>query len=641
MQPILTFKKQTIRGAHLGAESELPDLTGEIVLQNQLAFHLNEYAEIFQGYGRIPNSYPYRQYNTYSRNLTDLSVKTATLENQYLKAVFLLEYGGRLWSLIDKTTGKNLLYTNDVLQFSNLAVRNAWFSGGVEWNIGIIGHSPFTTSPIYVAQLEGNGIPILRMYEYERIRQVYFQMDFWLDKEDKFLNCRMKIINENDHLVPMYWWSNIAVPEHPNGRIVVPADTAYTSKNMKVYKVDIPVVENIDVTHYEDITISIDYFFDIPQGASKYIANLDHQGYGLLQRSTQKLQGRKLFCWGNIPAANRWQEFLTQNAGRYIEIQAGLTKTQYGCMPMAPHTVWEWIEQYGAVQMEPRTLNSSHSNRHQTLSYQLHTSKQLENLEHILIATREMAKKPAQLVQKGSGYATLVKQKSLSKHLEFVSEEDGIKNWKQFLDTGVLHCPPCFERPDHFFCDEQSFQLLENTIETTNKLNWYAHYHLGVRLLQLKRFKESEKHLQYSLFLEENPWSLHALTCLKCQMQQFSEAIVSIQKGILLNLESLSYLKDGFKLLFSCKGFFELIECYQKLSPEMQNNSRLRFYYAYALHFIGKNKQAYEIIQNPKDFVLEDVREGEDSIAQLWADVTTALFGTASPLPWEYTFKSF
>ena len=61
---------------------------------------------------------------------------------------------------------KNLLYTNDVLRFSNLAIRNAWFSGGVEWNISLIGHTPFTTEPLYTAVTKTEaGAPVLRFYE--------------------------------------------------------------------------------------------------------------------------------------------------------------------------------------------------------------------------------------------------------------------------------------------------------------------------------------------------------------------------------------------------------------------------------------------------------------------------------------------
>lgn len=299
MKPELKFETKKIRTAHLGEESCLPDLLGETILQNDLKFELDEESEIYEAYGRRKTSYPYRQYNCYTRTLTEKDTEIAVLENDYLKAVFLPRYGGRLWELWDKETGKNLLYTNDVLQFSNLATRNAWFSGGVEWNIGIIGHHPFTTDQLYTARTQtDNGDPVLRMYEYERIRKVTYQMDFWLEKESRFLNCRMRIVNESKDVVPMYWWSNMAVPEFENGRVIVPADEAFTQRCKTVYKVRIPYVDGTDVTDYKTIKKSVDYFFDIPAENPKYIANVNSEGYGLLQISTDRLRSRKLFSWG-------------------------------------------------------------------------------------------------------------------------------------------------------------------------------------------------------------------------------------------------------------------------------------------------------------------------------------------------------
>ena len=177
----LVFETKRMKVAELGEESSVPDLFGELTTQNSLVFDLDEDDEIYEGYGKVNSAFPYRQLNGYTRELHEKDVKTAVLENEYLKAVFLTEYGGRLWELWDKKTGKNLLYTNDVLRFSNLAIRNAWFSGGVEWNLGIIGHTPFTTEQLFTAELtDEDGNPVLRMYEYERVRQVEYQMDFGL-----------------------------------------------------------------------------------------------------------------------------------------------------------------------------------------------------------------------------------------------------------------------------------------------------------------------------------------------------------------------------------------------------------------------------------------------------------------------------
>ena len=122
-----------------------------------------------------------------------------------------------------------------------LLYENAWFSGGVEWNVGIIGHNPYTTLPLYTAVTQTQtGAPVLRMYEYERVRKVPYQMDFWLEDEDRFLNCRIRVVNESDQVIPMYWWSNIAVPEYEDGGITIPAQKAFTFADGAISKVDIP-----------------------------------------------------------------------------------------------------------------------------------------------------------------------------------------------------------------------------------------------------------------------------------------------------------------------------------------------------------------------------------------------------------------
>ena len=99
----LKFQKKEMRMAGLGEESSLPDLLGISILQNELQFSLGEKEEIFEGYGRVDNMYPYRQYDNYKRGLKEGTVDVAILENEHIKAVFLTEYGGRLWELWDKS----------------------------------------------------------------------------------------------------------------------------------------------------------------------------------------------------------------------------------------------------------------------------------------------------------------------------------------------------------------------------------------------------------------------------------------------------------------------------------------------------------------------------------------------------------
>ena len=71
MRPELRFETERMRGADLGEPCSVPDVLGEHILQNDLEFLLDEDDEIYEGYGRRKNAYPYRQYNCYTRELKE------------------------------------------------------------------------------------------------------------------------------------------------------------------------------------------------------------------------------------------------------------------------------------------------------------------------------------------------------------------------------------------------------------------------------------------------------------------------------------------------------------------------------------------------------------------------------------------
>lgn len=647
MKSELRFETKKIRWNVLGEETCVPDLVGQSIFQNNLNFYLDEEEEIYEGYGTKKNSYPYRQYTCYGERKEEREWKVAVLENEYLEAVFMLELGGRLWSLYDKKAKKNLLYTNDVVQFRNLAIRNAWFSGGVEWNIGIIGHTPLTTEPMHTAVVKDEkGNSVLRMYEYERIRQVEYQMDFWLGEEDDFLSCRMRIVNSGKEVVPMYWWSNMAVPEHKNGRVVVPAKTAYTSGGKDVEKVEIPYVDGIDISHYDRIPKQVDYFFHIEKENPKFIANLDENGYGLFHLSTKRLQSRKLFSWGHNDGSAAWQSFLTEAAGDYLEIQAGLGKTQYGCIPMAPNTAWEWMEQYGAVKVEAQQEKTFEELREELTAYANELLKE-RRTEEILKETKVLAKTPGTLVQKGSGYGALknicrnqLNERSLSAHLDYGTMEEKQKMWADFFETGVLPKHQVCDVPEDFICEKEMYLKLKASVLDVNKENWYAYYQMGLYELWIEDLERAEASLRKSLELEMSPWSCHALGSCLLQKGENHEAIFYMTKGVDMYRENKSYVKEGLRLLMMAGGYQEILDIYAKLSDKLKMESRIYFCYLNALHQVGESQKAYDLLRAKDSFVLEDLRECENSLGKLWTDLEVALFGECKGIPKKFQFEA-
>ncbi len=247
----LRLETLTMPTAQVGPENPLPPLSTVADIHASIDTAAAD-AEMRRniGYGRVSTVLPYLVQDGYGRRRRPAEHKVAVLENDVLRATFLLDRGGRLWSLVHKPTGRELLHRNPVFQPANLALRNAWFAGGVEWNIGTIGHSPTTCEPLHAARvLQPDGTPTLRMYEFERLREVVFQVDAWLPEDSPLLLVHVRILNPSDTEVPIYWWSNVAVPQSDDVRVLAPAGEAWQfSSDRRLRRVPIPDFEGRDHT---------------------------------------------------------------------------------------------------------------------------------------------------------------------------------------------------------------------------------------------------------------------------------------------------------------------------------------------------------------------------------------------------------
>lgn len=370
--------------------------------------------EIIEGslYGNPANLYPYQQQGGYGRALVERPVRCVVLENNRLRAVFLPEWGGRLWELVDTVTGKHLLHSPDTIQLANLGLRNAWFAGGIEWNIGTRGHSPTTVSPLHTAIIETpDGHDLLRMWEFDRLRQVVFQVDAWLPDDSPVLFVAVRVRNPNAVSVPMYWWTNAAVPQGEHSRVIAPADSAFAS----AYEggiTRVPVVTGADVPDWTwpaRNSRARDFFFDIPHEQRPWIVAADRDGDGLAMLSTRELRGRKLFVWGAGSGGQRWQRWLTPRGGEYAEIQAGLAQTQFQHLEMPAGAEWSWVEAYGNARLSPGLAHGTDWSSAVTHAEErVAALADAAALDAAQVAARSWADlPPAQLLLAGSGWGAL------------------------------------------------------------------------------------------------------------------------------------------------------------------------------------------------------------------------------------------
>ena len=121
---MLTFTKIKLKSNNLGTESLVPDFKGGGSVPN-FKYKNGFTPDMLKGFnqGMVEGVLPYTLQNGFDRDFKIREYDAVVLENEYLKATFLVGLGGRLWSLFDKKKGKDLIYENDALIFSNLALR--------------------------------------------------------------------------------------------------------------------------------------------------------------------------------------------------------------------------------------------------------------------------------------------------------------------------------------------------------------------------------------------------------------------------------------------------------------------------------------------------------------------------------------
>ncbi|KAF4407914.1 DUF5107 domain-containing protein [Streptomyces lycii] len=312
------------------------------------------------GYEPLRSVLPERLRDGYGRDREPIALDTAVIENDRLRATVLTGLGGRVHSLLHKPSGRELLYTNPVFQPADFALNGAWFSGGIEWNIGATGHTTLSCSPVHAARVPApDGGDMLRLWEWERLRDTPFQVDLWLPEGSDFLYVGVRLRNPHDRPVPVYWWSNIAVPEEERSRVLAPAEEAWHfGYERSLRRVPAPGWNGADRTYPLRSGYPADYFYEVPDGARRWIASLDEHGRGLVQTSTDLLRGRKLFLWGAGTGGRRWQRWLTEpGTGGYAEIQAGLARTQLEHVRLEAGAEFAWLEAYGPLAADPGAVH--------------------------------------------------------------------------------------------------------------------------------------------------------------------------------------------------------------------------------------------------------------------------------------------
>ena len=619
----LRFEKKIIPSADLSGESPLPAMYNS--LKFDLSYDVGDEAGLFIGYGIRPNPLPHKMQDRYDNNLVPKAWETAVLENEFLKATFLPELGGRLWSLYDKKKKRNLITENPVVKPGNLAICNAWCSGGVEWNIGTRGHHARTCRPMFTAVAGSyKGSPVLRMYEFSRENGIAYQMDFFLPEDSRFLFMRARIHNHHSKVVPMYWWSNTAVDDWDDMRIVTPAKRSFANHYISKFQhglqlLHLPTPNGYDCTYPVNHPIARDHFFQIADRDRKFETALYGDGWGLCQCSTDRLKGRKLFVWGRSNGGQSWQRALTANGGLpYVEIQAGLAHTQMECLPMPPRTAWEWLEAYGPLQTEPAKTHGSWEEAQAESSEKLEAALPRQSMDDMLAETKQLiALKPAEkVIYRGSGWGALEKARCGEKsefapHLDFDSDDTEPKIWHELLEKGSMPEWNMETPPPSYMVQDEFFEMLEKA-----PANPLRDFQMGLNCYFRKDYARAEEFFTRSRNGKKCFVVDYALANTKRGMGDAKGAEEFFRAGAYCN--DPTYLKEALQAICEENCYESVLEMLDGLPEDLKQRPFSRVCYIAALINTGKLDEAESILMENGGLKVPQLREGERSLSELY-----------------------
>jgi tetratricopeptide (TPR) repeat protein len=291
--------------------------------------------------------YPYPFLDALSNSRTDKTWKAVYLENEYLRVSVLPELGGHIYQIFDKTTNRDVLYSNPVMKYAMVALRGAWVSGGIEWNFPD-GHTLTTVSPIdYAMRMEPDGSAAVAVGDTERVQGMQWQVIIRLRPGQRAVETEVTLNNRRE--VPgRYWfWSTAGATAADDMRFVYPMREAYPHAFWPVFS--FPKEKGIDLSKFTDVPNFLSLF--ARNSTRDYFGvYYDKSDWGIVHVADHReMPGKKTWTWGTDDNGSIWVDKLTDGGHQYVEFQGGRFETQMEHQFIAPHRVEHFVEHWFPV----------------------------------------------------------------------------------------------------------------------------------------------------------------------------------------------------------------------------------------------------------------------------------------------------
>jgi tetratricopeptide (TPR) repeat protein len=269
--------------------------------------------------------YPYTilDWDSRAEKPAPVQYESLMLENEYLRAEFLPELGGRIWSAYDKMAGREIFYHPTVIKPARYNQRGGWPVGNLEL------YGPFDAHMLtwpgepwaWALQRHNDGSATVVLSHVDHFFRDKISLEVTLRPGRAFLETTIRL--ENKNLIPNRYmlWTNAGVAATEGSRFVYPMTRTigHDSSALDTW----PIVNGVDLSWNRNNKNMLGVFgLDI---YDNFMSIYDYKSdYGTICCKNRLVaRGMKTWTFGSGLTALRHMAVYTDNDGLYMETQSG------------------------------------------------------------------------------------------------------------------------------------------------------------------------------------------------------------------------------------------------------------------------------------------------------------------------------
>ncbi|WP_263383068.1 DUF5107 domain-containing protein [Granulicella arctica] len=278
------------------------------------------------------------------------------LENESLRLMVMPEIGGRIHVGLDKRTGYDFFYRQNVIKPALVGLAGPWISGGVEFNWPQH-HRPATYMPVEIAiEREPDGAVTVWCSDHDPMTRMKGMHGIRLRPGSATLEVRVRLYNRTEDTQTFLWWANVATRVHEQYQSFFPHDVHFAADHAKRAVTEYPLSKETyygidyserarvgvaadempaefvpdgsyaanDLGWYANIPVPTSYMIVGSQG--DFFGGYDHKAdAGTVAVASHHISpGKKQWTWGNHEFGYAWDRSLTDGDGPYVELMSGV-----------------------------------------------------------------------------------------------------------------------------------------------------------------------------------------------------------------------------------------------------------------------------------------------------------------------------